>query len=151
MDTRDTFDNQGDQFVISHELLHLLRWIVENHGPQLQALITSAHMHQRNDAAQNNNGAFDYEEAQVHVIDFLTLMEEMLHEIRHEDETQVRLARQLLPALDQIDQTACDNEIVRSSAESATQRARRHPDQDAQQVLFKEILRRWKPGKRILN
>lgn len=151
--SRDQFDNEGEQFIVSHELLFLLRWIVENHTDELQDFVVTARAKSGLSARADSSKVppFDYDEAHAYIIDFLGLIEALLLTAKHEDDTQVRLARQLMPAVDQIDRTNCDGETVRSSIETATRNVRKHPKQDAQQILYKEILRRWKPGKRTLN
>ena len=56
--------------------------------------------------------------------------------------------RLLMPSLDQIDSMACDTATVRSSLQKATSKLRINPEANPQDLLFKEILKQWKPQKK---
>ena len=56
-----------------------------------------------------------------------------------------------MPTIDHIDSTICDDATVRSSVEKATAKSEQHPKANAQELLFKELLKRWKPSKNMMN
>jgi hypothetical protein len=91
--------------------------------------------------------AGDLEEIQENIIDFFGMMESLLAESLHEHAVKRALESDLMPSIDQIDSTVCDNAIVRSCVEKATSNIERNPHANPKELLFKELLRRWKPNK----
>jgi hypothetical protein len=55
-----------------------------------------------------------------------------------------------MPAIEHIDQTSCDPEMVHLSIEHASTQKAKNPQVNAQELLYKELLRRWKPSKKQL-
>lgn len=139
--------NQFDdnQFTISPELLTVMAHIVDEHPQDLQALIQKA---QRSLGAGHKE--LDDSFAQDCIIDFLSLMELFAYQAKQEVEVDTHIAKQIMPAIDHIDGKACDHEIVASSVEHASAQKIKHPNINAQEVLYKELLRRWKPAKKTV-
>jgi len=137
--------NQFDdnQFTISPELLTVMARIVDDHPQELQALIQKA---QRSLGAGHKTLDEDY--AHDSIIDFLSLMELFAYQAKNEVEVDTHLAKQMMPAIDHIDGIACDHETVASSVEHASEQKNKHPHINAQELLYKELLRRWKPAKK---
>lgn len=140
----------NNQFVISHELLYLLQWIVEHGSQELKQLVGKAlaaglreRMHSADSEMLNSEEMQEYS-----IVDFFSLLESLLIETINEQAMLKAHEKNLLPALDHIDSTVCDSATVRSSLEKATTKMNKHPDANAQQLLFEEILKRWKPNKK---
>lgn len=139
--------NQFDdnQFTISPELLTVMARIVDDYPEELQVLIQKA---QRSLGAGHRT--LDEEYAHDSIIDFLSLMELFAFQAKNEVEVDTHLAKQLMPAIDHIDGIAYDHETVASSIEHASAKKNKHPQVNAQEVLYKELLRRWKPAKKTI-
>jgi hypothetical protein len=120
------FDNDyenSSQLVLSRELLTLLRWLVENEAPKIQRLVEKAMQSGLDDQIRKelNDTSFPDVDAEAHVsiIEFLGLLEASLFESMKESTTRKAAQKKLMPAIDQIDGTICDNATVRSSVEKA--------------------------------
>lgn len=143
------------QFVLSYELLALLRWLVDHDAEKLKKIIgkafkagleTSLH------AIDQTEDPDVLSELQHSITDFLHLLETLLLETASEHVKEKARQQKLLPAIDQIDINQCDNSTVRSSLEKTTSTLADNPNANAKELLFKELLKRWKPvDKNIKN
>lgn len=88
------------------------------------------------------------EEMQDSIVDFFSLLEGLLMETINEQAMLKAHEKNLVPALEHIDSTICDTATVRSSLEKATTKMTKNPEANAQQLLFEELLKRWKPNKK---
>ncbi len=136
-------DRFTDHLVITPELLVLMRRLVTDHEHDLKTLVAKV-------VAQKSSSddVADPHEAQAIILDFFALMENLLEQAHQEQEVAQHLQKQLMPSLDHIDQTNCDQQTVSSSARSATDQIRGNPQANPQELLFKEILKNWKPSKK---
>jgi len=140
----------NNQFVISYELLYLLQWIVEHGSQELKQLVGKAlaaglreRMHHTDSDVHISEEMQDYS-----IVDFFSLLETLLVETINEQAMLKAQEKNLMPALEHIDSTVCDTATVRSSLEKATTKMNKNPDANAQQLLFEELLKRWKPNKK---
>ncbi len=142
-----------NQLVISHELLQLLAWLCEKEQESLKKLVTKAMTHGLSDRIHSipkNLTDHDFEHLQQNITDFFGLLEILLVEVGQEDEVKSIVERGLLPALDQIDTSICDKNTVALSVAKATALGHKNQSKEfAKQTLFKEILKRWKPVKKL--
>lgn len=139
----------NNQFVISYELLYLLQWIVEHGSQELKQLVGKALAAGLRERMHMDAEMHITEEMQEYsIVDFFSLLESLLIETINEQAMLKAHEKNLLPALDHIDSTVCDTATVRSSLEKATTKMNKHPDANAQQLLFEELLKRWKPNKK---
>jgi hypothetical protein len=76
------------------------------------------------------------------------LLESLLHEAINEQALKKLTEKKLLPALDHIDKTVCDDSYIQFSIEKASSKLETNPKQNPQEVLFKELLKCWKPHKK---
>lgn len=144
------------QFVLSYELLVLLRWLIEHDQEKLRKLITKAYtsgLHKELDAL--NLQIRDHSQIeQMHesIIDFFNTLEHLLT-VTIKEQTHARAQRQnLMPSVDQLDINEYDDATIQHSLEKVTARAENNPQTNAKQLLFEEFLRRWKPhGKSTVN
>ena len=134
---------------LSPELLYILQWILENEQETLKAIMRRAltqgdlqHMQTFLELSED-----DVAEAHQTIIDFFTALEATLSITVEEDSVKSTLARAMLPALDKIDTDGCDSITVASSAEHAAVKHEKNPSTNPQELLFQELLKRWKPHK----
>lgn len=142
------FHNQSDDnfLAISTNLLAIMQQIVEHHPHELRTLIQKAQRAHKKPVQQDKwHGEYT---AQEQVIDFLNLMELLVYETQNEHEYDAQVARFLMPAIEHIDQATCDPETVESSVEHAATQKNKDPQANAQELLYKELLKRWKPTKK---
>ena len=138
-----------NQLTVSYELLYLMEWLLENEPEKLKALITNALeaglAHDMQKALKVKT--YDTEKLHYNLVDFLALMETLLYEALSEQVMKKAVQKKLLPALDHIDSNACDKETVAWSLEQATEKIDLHPEKSPREILFKELLKYWKPSK----
>ena len=130
--------NGNDQFIISKELINLMQNIIDLYSESFKEVIAQA---QKNTNPQNSE--FDLQDAQDTILEFLNLMEMLSYEIKHENIVTQHLQLQLMPSINHIDQTTCDEDTVISSIEDATDQMEKNPKANPQELLYKELLKRW--------
>jgi hypothetical protein len=143
--------NQDELFAISYELLCLLRWLVENDADRLKKMITRAVQHGLNEKIELIRSYSDdeaLEDAQDNMVEFFSTLEAMLVDTIQEQAMNQAFERKLMPAIEHIDSTACDNTIVQASLEKAHSKITHNPDKNPQEILLTEILKNWKPTKK---
>lgn len=142
-------NQQNNQFVISYELLHLLQWIVEHGSEKLKKMVGKALAGGLRERIQKSEAeGHPAQEMQESIVEFFALLEGLLGETMNEQALLKAHQKNLIPALDQIDTSICDNRTVQSSLEKATTQMRHNPEANAHDLLYQEILKRWKPNKK---
>ena len=134
---------EDSSFSISAELLVLMAHIVDEHPHDLQELVHKA----QQTLATKKNVPHD-PDIHENIIDFLSLMEIFVQQSYHDVEVDTMLTKQIMPAIDHIDQNNCDQEAVNASIERATYQKAKNPKINAQEFLYKELLKRYKPSKK---
>jgi len=153
MANNDSFSNTNYtdmQCVLSYELICLLQWLVEHNNPQLKSIIKKAldaGLKKEIKKANNHNNFNNLEEIQHNVVDFFKVLESLLVESIHEQTAQKTLVNNLMPTIEHIDTAGCDDATIRSSIERVVTKIENHTKEPAEELLFKELLRRWKPTK----
>lgn len=151
MNDNSFYSNTDNQFVLSYELICLLQWLMDHDADKLKKIIDKALASGLKTKLQKESmhaeQLGDLEEIQENIIDFFAMMESLLVESLHEQAVKRALENDLMPSIDQIDTTVCDNATVRSCVEKATSTIERNPKENPKELLFKELLRRWKPSK----
>lgn len=131
-------------FVLSPQLLCLLQWLIEHEAEALRKIVNKA----------LNAGLFeeirgaeieDANQAHHSILDFFSLVEEELIEGINERVRQQARDKKLVPSIDQIDSTICSPEIVESSLRKISAKIDTDSQEKAQELLFQELLKRWKP------
>ncbi len=144
------FDNDNNQFVVSYELLQLFKWLFDHEQEALKKLVSKALRNGLHETlAYQTEGFENPEELQQNVVDFFALLDTLLYELIHETETKKVIQRALIPALDQIDSKVCDDVTVAVTAAKVTSQLEDNPLQDPKTALCKELLKRWKPSKKL--
>ncbi len=150
------FNNDNNtQFVLSYEILCLLRWLVEHDPEKLKKLVAKAvasglldEIHEAREAQSDEQ----MEDIQYSILEFFSLLDVLIAQSINEQTVQRAMEKNLMPAIDQIDSNICDDETVRSSVEKATAKAGHNSKENPKDLLFKELLKRWKPhDKNIMN
>jgi hypothetical protein len=148
-------NEDNNQLTLSYELLVLLQWLIEYEPEKLKELITSAFDNGLEDdlkKVKNQSSGYDSSEnVQNSIVDFFGLLEILLHEIYNERATKRVMEKKLMPAIDHIDTTECDTQTVQDSIEKATSKFEQEPNKNPQELLFKELLRSWKPNKKTVS
>ncbi|MCF7900386.1 hypothetical protein K9K77_02655 [Candidatus Babeliales bacterium] len=148
-------NDESNQLSLSYELLYLIQWFIEQEPEKFKPLIESAlNNGLKHELQKINNHSVDpsmAHEMQYNVIDFLGLLESQLHEALNEQIMKRVVERKLMPAIDHIDTTECDTATVQFSVEKATSKLDRAPKENAQEVLFQELLKCWKPSKKTAS
>ncbi len=157
-DSFNSNNNQAQQFVISYELLCLLRWLLENDVEKIKKMVSKAlasglkeDIKQFEQLGDVNADPEMIEEIQHSIIEFFSMLETLLIESIKEQAAQRAVEKNLMPTVDHIDSKVCDDATVRSSLEKATAKSEMYPQANAQELLFKELLKRWKPTKNMMN
>ena len=142
-------DMAENQLTVSYELLYLMEWLLENEPERIKALIVYALDHGLTQDMQTAMKAktFNADEMHYNLVDFLALMETLLYEALSEQTMKKAMQQKLLPAIDHIDNKACDKETVAWSIEKATSKIDLNPGENPREILFKELLKCWKPAK----
>ena len=147
-----SYDNDT-QFVLSYELVCLLRWLIEHNEPQLKGLIKkalSAGLKKELKCTESFNQAqqCSLEEIQMNIVDFFSMLEAILLETMHEQAVQATIEKNLMPAIEHIDAAECDTAVISNSIERVVSKMDNASTERAQEMLFQEILRQWKPSKK---
>jgi len=147
-------NEESSQLTLSYELLHLIRWLVENEPEELKKIIESAlDSGLKEDFKQMHSSDPDKITDTMHynIVDFLNLLEELLHESINEHTIKSVMKKNLMPAIDHIDATECDTYMVQESVEKASNQFEQDPKTNAQDLLFRELLKSWNPAKKTTN
>jgi len=145
---QESFDNQ---FVISYELLELLKWLFENEQEPLKKILKKSIENglMENLCRKNNSAKDDIEELQQRITDFFSLMENLLFDCIKEQGIKKEVNKTLIPSLNNIDKTAYDHIAFNLSLEKATAACLNNPEINPKVELCKELLKRWKPARKI--
>ena len=150
------FDNDN-QFVVSLELLQLLRWLLEFEQEPLKKLVQRAINNGFQDKNNKRNLVFDFEsseELQQAILDFFIMLETLLYESMDENEVKKVCQKDLIPAINNIDSRIYGNNILDASVAKAKAAFEHNPTAKAKDnvkaVFCKELLKRWKPSKKTI-
>lgn len=142
-----------EQLTVSYELLCLLQWLMEYEADKLKKIVAKAldkGLHKQvlhKDQAQHIQSTDDIQRI---ISDFFATLELLFIETIQEQDMKKIIENNLLPALNRIDSRLCDDATVRISAEKASATNHDGSVHQAQEVLFQEILRHWKPTKKTV-
>ncbi|MCL5876096.1 MAG: hypothetical protein M1114_06515 [Candidatus Dependentiae bacterium] len=142
-------DTDNNQFIISYELVALLRWLIEHDVDKFKKMVNKAYsagLKEDIRRIKNKQEEVTIEDIHFTILEFLSMMDTLISETIQEKVTQSALEKNLMPAIEHIDSTICDNAIVRSSIEKAAASDLENP----RTVLYKELLKRWKPNKKMV-
>ena len=151
------FDNNdlpssGVQFTISHEVITFLRWLTENHPEALKELSKRAIHDGLLNQLHNEKSNIEEDETHASILDFFGVIELVMQESVEEYAVNQAQKIQLQNTIDHIDGTFCDNTTVKTSIEQVTTTHASNSEKSAKELLFKEILKQWRPhNSQLLN
>lgn len=155
MNNQGPFDHDNNQFVVSYELLLLLKWLLDYEQPGIRKLIAKA-LNQGLDeflyqAEIGDKSQAQADDLQQNIVDFFAVLDGMLGQELQEQEVSSIMQRHLLPAIDHLDPKACGINTVAVSIAKATAALENKPNVDGKAILCKELLKNWKPSKTLVN
>ena len=105
---------QGDQFVISYELLHVLYWLLKYEEVELSKLINKSFSKGIQEKMKHADALTDLrlsEEMQNSIIDFFTFMEQEISDITNQESTKM-MNQNLIKDLDHVDPKQIDTKCL---------------------------------------
>jgi len=144
-------DTNHTQCTLSFELLKLMQWWITQEPGILKKMITNSLENGLRDylKAHNDMDAFKEQAALHHnIVDFFSCIETLLNQSLEEHKAHDALQRQLIPDAHNIDGISLRGPTIKESLAHATQQYLQKQDQSPRQLLFKEVLKRWKPSKK---
>ena len=144
----------SDQFVISYEIIHLLHWMIKYESKLLQDLITKSFLQGIEDSLEKNKGLYaqltDSDDMHNSIVDFLNFAEKHIAVISETESVKQVMHKSMMPVMNRVDGQSIDYETVKSSFLTTVEEGKINEDSNAsQQQFFKELLRQWKPGKKV--
>ena len=156
MTNKDLDFDTDEQFAISYELICLLKWILDHDTNKLKKIVTKSLSSGLKEKLRDKN-YFSNEEnvlEDIHqtILEFFVIMEDILLEALSEEAIKTALEQDLIPDIEKIDSTECDDATVMFSVEKATSKIKKNSNDNPKNLLFEELLKRWKPSKKnIVN
>lgn len=144
----------SDQFVISYELIHLLHWIIKYEPELLRDLITKSFLQGIEDSLEQNKGLYaqltNADNMHNSIVDFLNFAENHISIMTETEAVKQVMHKSMMPVMNRCDSQIVDREVVKSSFLTAVEKGKISEDSDAsQQQFFKELLKQWKPSKKV--
>ena len=133
-----------NQLTVSYELLYLIQWLLDNESSAIKKVIEQALQNGLKHDLQtaiNSTELKNTDDVQYSIVDFLSLLETLLHESISEQNMKRIMERKLMPAIDNIDNKECDKATVDFSVEKATSKIESNPEENPQEILFQELLK----------
>lgn len=143
-----------NQLTVSYELLYLMQWLLEREPNKIKKLIEHALQNGLKEDIQTASQSVELrnaEDIQYSIVDFLSLLETLLHESISEDNMKIIMEKKLMPAIDHIDNKECDKATIDFSVEKASSKIESNPESNPQEILFQELLKCWKPNKKTIT
>ena len=146
---------------VSAELIHLLGWLLKHERKALLYLVNkSVASGLLTEIDQHSNVLYD---EKLHAIlhDFLAFMEESLVESVQNTPTGAQVEEKLISDVRKIDSCALNKKILKQSIHQVKKHLHYRdqtknapestPNKDAARLLFKQLLKNWKPTKQDLE
>lgn len=156
MNNENTALNYTEQghILLTYELLFLLQWLMEHESESLKKMVMRSLKNGFNDPDFRSNEVVEMHISdptiQQCIVDFLGLLDALLIEATTELDLQKNVDQNLIPALKHIDSSICTNETVQNSLKKTNARLNHTNKENPQEMLLKELLRRWKPDKKAV-
>jgi len=149
----DLYDSE-EQFIISYELICLLKWLIEHDDTKLKKIVSKALSSGLKEKIKKGSASSSEEyvldDIQNTIVDFLGILETVLFDAINEQTMKNAIEKKLMPTVEKIDSASCDDATLRFSLEKATSKIENNPNENPNELLFQEILKRWKPNKKNL-
>ncbi len=138
---------QGEQFVISYELLYLLHWLLKYEETELSKLINKSFIKGIQEKAQQKDALSEMqlsEEMQNSIVDFFNFMEQEIADLA-DQESEKLMNKDIMNTLDHLDPKQLDFNTVKNTISKRAAKVRKKETKKAD--FLKELLRQWKPKK----
>lgn len=139
----------GEQFVISYELLHMLHWLLKYEGEGLSKLINKAFMKGLEEKAKHSDVTSQIqlsEEMQNSIVDFFTFVEQEITDVSDQETTKL-VNKDVMETLDHIDRDQLDYSTIKSTIYKNVEQCTIDQDDCTKAHFLKELLKQWKPSK----
>lgn len=141
---------QGDQFVISYELLHMLYWLLKYEEGELSKLINKSFIRGIKEKSNNSDVLTDMqmsEEMQNSIVDFFNFMEQEIADLADQEATKL-MNKDIIKDLDHFDPKQVDYTTVKKTISKRAEKTSTKKNKAEHRANFlKELLRQWKPTK----
>ncbi len=148
-------NHDSTQMNISYELLMLLQWLLEHEQDSLRKIINKSLHNGLQKQLESITTQRERQQAAVElqdsIIDFFRLLEAHIDDLMNEDHTQEVIQRTMLPALKQVDARTYSYGALETSIAKAEAAFCRSEVGNAKEILCKELLKRWKPSKKLAS
>lgn len=137
-------NNQFDfetQCELSYELLSLLGWLATHEVATLKKLVGRAIAHGFKYPSTHDKEAQSTSSLYYSIVDFLDILEKILHDTLNEETLRQAQQHNLLPTLHKIDMQLCDTSMMNASVEKSMDDGE---EADARERLLKELLKQYK-------
>jgi len=149
MENQNSYTNlesSSEKLTLSYELLQLMEWLVDHEADALKKIIIRAFRNGFYDSIIKTQKTNSPEIMQNNIVDFLSLLEMLLYETANEQAASNVIQKNKIPMVDHVDTLTIDPSSLRSTAAVVASKIERNPKTDAKEILFKELLKRWKPS-----
>jgi ABC-type amino acid transport substrate-binding protein len=136
------------QITLSPQLLLFLQWLTVTEPKLFTEFLHKAYNHQQfKKFSSDTNSLTSYSDTQLStvVFDFLTILEDIIQEQNEDTTTTKFVTSQRLPALKHLDIQLKDNQALAESITRAADALEKQGKDGAQETLYKEFIKRWKP------
>lgn len=154
MNHESVFENS--HLIVSYELLQLLRWIMTRDPEAMKMIVHHALQNgflehvTRTRSTQGHQQS--NEEFQETIIDFFEMLEVELQEAAMDAHGEISTNQKaLVPAIQHVDSYLCDEETLAFSVAQATSQLTSQSPQQAKEMLYKELLKNWRPRSHLLQ
>lgn len=141
---------QGDQFIISYELLHVLYWLLKYEEVELSKLINKSFTKGLKEKMKSHDALAELqltEEMQNSIIDFFTFMEQEILDITDQETTKL-MNKDMIKDLDHFDPKQVDYSTVKKTiTKNATKLQTAKYSSKTRTHFLKELLKHWNPQK----
>ena len=141
---------QGDHFIISYELLHVLYWLLKYEEVELSKLINKSFVKGIKETTKNIDSVSELclsEEMQNSIVDFFTFMEQEILDITDQKSTKF-MNKDIIKDIARFDPKQVDYSTIKEtiSKNAQTLHFKKYNSKNRTNFL-KELLRQWKPQK----
>lgn len=140
-------NNLEQQFVVSKELIQLLKWLVEHEPDNMKKVVQQALEDGLQDDIQSEDRDASNEDMQQSIVDFFSLIENILYEVYREEGSSQ--SRPTFPELNHVDVHLCDHNTLAVSAAKASSALQDNEETppSAKEALSKALITYWTPDK----
>jgi hypothetical protein len=148
-------DNTLPQLTLSYELLLLLQWMIIHEKDKIKKIVHKAlksGLHIELEKIRNvSNTLHTAEELHENIADFFALLELFLQDGVTQSLDKRALNQKILSTIDQIDSTVCDSQTVEATVQCTSSILNQDPSANVKDLLYKELIKRWKPTDKVIH